>query len=144
MPAASREVTCTVLAGTKGDSALDASLPRGSLRRDHHRGAALAVSSYRPVAAVEHRAQQSTPRSPSARVASDQQHRGAARALQHLLEVLLGHRDGVRRSGTRPTTRPAGACWATPGLQSGQIHRTGSGEGFLGHADILYDTPGRG
>ncbi|MEA2160174.1 MAG: hypothetical protein QOD66_2554 [Solirubrobacteraceae bacterium] len=82
MPPASREVTCTVLAGSEGDPALDASLSRGRLPSDHHRGAALAVSSHRPVAAVEHGAQQSTPRPPSARVASDQQHRGAARSRQ--------------------------------------------------------------
>ena len=82
MPAASREATSAVLAGTEGDPALDASLPRGRLPRDHHRGAALAVSSYRPVAAVEDGAQQSTPRPPSAQVASGQQHRGAARSRQ--------------------------------------------------------------
>ena len=81
MPA-SREATSTVLAGTEGETALDASLPRGRLPRDHHCGAALAVSSYTRVAAVEHGAQQSTPRPPSARIASDQQHRGAARSRQ--------------------------------------------------------------
>jgi hypothetical protein len=82
MPAASREAISTVLASTEGEPSLDVSLPRGRLPRDHHRGAALAVSSYRPVAAVEHWALQSTPRPPSARMAADQQHRGAARSRQ--------------------------------------------------------------
>ena len=67
------------------------------------------------------------------RALEGQQHRGRARGLEDLLEVLLGHRDGVRRGS-------AGRGCPLRSLQSRQIHRARPREGFLRHADILYDT----
>jgi NADP-dependent 3-hydroxy acid dehydrogenase YdfG len=55
---------------------------RGRRPRDHHRAATAAAGSYHPVAAVEHGAEQLTPRLQSAGVASNGQHRGAAAARQ--------------------------------------------------------------
>jgi hypothetical protein len=58
------------------------SATRGRRPRDHHRAATAAAGSDHPVAAVEHGAEQLTPRSPSTRIASNGQHRGTTAARQ--------------------------------------------------------------
>ena len=71
-----------------------------------------------------------------ARALEGEQDRCAARALEQLLEVLLGHGDGVRRARTRRSGARGGPR-TVRSLQSGQIDRTWSGKWLLAHDSIV-------